>query len=80
MKKQTVYDEVCGWPYHTPYGYVTAPKIKKPRKPRKPRLKFKMDIDNGQAKTQTRDTRGNRPAPQPHGRAIADHVTSNPEG
>ena len=34
-----IYDEVCGWPYHQPYGMVTAPKVKRPRKPRKSRAK-----------------------------------------
>ena len=34
-----IYDEICAWPYHVPYGMVTAPKVKKPRKPRKSRAK-----------------------------------------
>ena len=32
-----VYDELCAWPYHQPYGMVAVPKPKKPRKPRKSR-------------------------------------------
>jgi len=34
-----VWDEVCVWPYATPYGMVTAPKVKKPRKLRTHRAK-----------------------------------------
>jgi hypothetical protein len=32
-----IYDEFCAWPYILPYGWVMAPKVKKPRKPRTPR-------------------------------------------
>ena len=42
MTKGTlVWDEICGWPYATPYGMVAiaAPKKKKPRKPRTHRAK-----------------------------------------
>jgi hypothetical protein len=35
-RTETVYDGFCGWPYHTPYGYVEVA-IVKPKKPRKPR-------------------------------------------
>ena len=39
MKTELVYDELCAWPYHQPYGLVTVvvPKVKKPRKPRQAR-------------------------------------------
>lgn len=34
-----IYDEFCSWPYHEPYGMVTAPKKPKTKKPRTPRTK-----------------------------------------
>ena len=37
MKTELVYDELCAWPYHQPYGLVAVPRPKKPRKPRQAR-------------------------------------------
>jgi hypothetical protein len=38
-----IYDDMCGWPYYLPYGWVAAPKKKRKARSHRRRTKFVPD-------------------------------------